>query len=440
MKRFIAVLGFFLLFLSFLSFPVSASHQIAYFRDNKAGAVSVTFDDGYQSQITTGVPQLNARGLKGTFFVITGDDVWINTHVPWATWQVVAGQGHEIGSHTVTHPDLTALSGAALQTELSVSQITINQEIPGQSCISLDYPGGSTNATVQSATATYYAAGRATWAVEGGVLNHYSAGSDMYGAWQPINFYDVGSQGVDVSGSVIQPSNLGTILDVAALRHAWACFHLHEVQNGPMFGQFLDLVLTKNVWVDTLGNIARYMKERLNSTIQVVNDTTSEIRLRIVMNASLPTATYNVPLTLRSTVPYAWFRAHIQQGSSSQTVIPVIEGSDAVVYYNAVPNGGDVVLTEEGTGNPVPVLTSLDPSSASVGTTGFYIMVYGRNFVPGAALRWSQMTRRTTYISPTQLRAWVMPSDVYKARTWQVWVTNPAPGGGDSNVLFFTVK
>ena len=49
----------------------SSSHTITYFQGNKPGAVSFTFDDGLLTQATTGVAELNARGLKGTFFVIT---------------------------------------------------------------------------------------------------------------------------------------------------------------------------------------------------------------------------------------------------------------------------------------------------------------------------------------------------------------------------------
>ena len=81
----------------------TSTHQITYFQGNKAGAVSLSFDDGYASQVNVGVPQLNARGLKGTFFIITGTD-YINGHVSWATWKSIADQGHDVQCHTVTHP------------------------------------------------------------------------------------------------------------------------------------------------------------------------------------------------------------------------------------------------------------------------------------------------------------------------------------------------
>jgi len=107
-----------------------ASHQITYFEDNMPGAVSLTFDDGYQSQATTGVSALNARNLKGTFFIHTFD-AWIDSHVSWDTWQAVAAQGHEIASHTGTEESLLRLSELELHQQFSESQTAINQNIPG---------------------------------------------------------------------------------------------------------------------------------------------------------------------------------------------------------------------------------------------------------------------------------------------------------------------
>ena len=59
-----------LLFAVFLPMQVSAAaHQITQWADNRAGAVSITFDDGLISHYTLAVPALNARGFKGTFFI-----------------------------------------------------------------------------------------------------------------------------------------------------------------------------------------------------------------------------------------------------------------------------------------------------------------------------------------------------------------------------------
>lgn len=62
-------------------------------------AVSLTYDDGLDSQLQNAIPALDARGLKGTFFLTEE-----NMQARLKDWQAVAAEGHEIGDHTVSHP------------------------------------------------------------------------------------------------------------------------------------------------------------------------------------------------------------------------------------------------------------------------------------------------------------------------------------------------
>jgi hypothetical protein len=90
--------------------------------------------------------------------------------------------------------------------------------------------------------------------------------------------------------------------------------------------------------------------------------------------------------------------------------------------------------------NPVPALTSLSPSSATAGGAAFTLTVNGVNFVSGATVRWNGTERTTTYGSATQLTATIPAADIVAAGTAQVTVFNPAPGGGASNALTFTIN
>lgn len=67
-------------------------------------AVSLTYDDGLNSQLDNAAPELERLGLKATFF-LTED----NAHWRLAEWEALAREGHEVANHTVTHP--CALSG-----------------------------------------------------------------------------------------------------------------------------------------------------------------------------------------------------------------------------------------------------------------------------------------------------------------------------------------
>ena len=63
------------------------------------GAVSITYDDGLDSQLDLAVPTLDALGVKATFFV-TMD----NIRHRLGDWAALAGRGHELADHTVSHP------------------------------------------------------------------------------------------------------------------------------------------------------------------------------------------------------------------------------------------------------------------------------------------------------------------------------------------------
>jgi hypothetical protein len=93
-----------------------------------------------------------------------------------------------------------------------------------------------------------------------------------------------------------------------------------------------------------------------------------------------------------------------------------------------------------GAGNPVPVLTSLSPSSKTVGSPGFTLTLNGSNFVPGASVSWNNSARVTTFVSSIKVTAQILTADLTTAGTVPVIVTNPGPGGGASNSLTFTIN
>ncbi|MEK7832337.1 MAG: IPT/TIG domain-containing protein, partial [Acidobacteriota bacterium] len=91
--------------------------------------------------------------------------------------------------------------------------------------------------------------------------------------------------------------------------------------------------------------------------------------------------------------------------------------------------------------NPVPALTSLDPTNATAGTNGISLTVNGSGFVSLSTVRWNGVVRTTQFVSATQLTATIPASDLVAAGTAAVDVISPAPGGGTSNnSLTFTIN
>jgi uncharacterized protein (DUF1800 family) len=145
-------------------------------------------------------------------------------------------------------------------------------------------------------------------------------------------------------------------------------------------------------------------------------------------------------------------------GSTNQSVLWYVNnlpGGDSVV--GQISSGGDYAApptapnpnvvtitatsvadaTKSGTSavtvqNPIPVLTSVTPSSIGVGT--FLITVTGTGFVSGAKVNFGGQTLTTMFISPTELTA-TGTATAAQAGSVPITVTNPDPGGSTSGSL-----
>ncbi len=114
-------------------------------------------------------------------------------------------------------------------------------------------------------------------------------------------------------------------------------------------------------------------------------------------------------------------------------------GSFAVVVTNPSPGGGASNAVDFAVGNPVPAVTSLSPSSVTVGSPAQALAISGSNFLNSSAVSFNGSTRTPTFVNGAQLTIGLTTGDLATAGTYPVSVTNPAPGGGMSNIANFTV-
>lgn len=108
----------------------------------------VTFDDGWRDALDT-APMLQRLGIPATFFVSPG--LWGGQHpdVPGDPGKLLArcdiaslaSAGADLGSHSMTHPDLRKLDDARLDHELTESKRLI-EESTGRECSTFAYPFG----------------------------------------------------------------------------------------------------------------------------------------------------------------------------------------------------------------------------------------------------------------------------------------------------------
>jgi peptidoglycan/xylan/chitin deacetylase (PgdA/CDA1 family) len=115
--------------------------------------VSLTFDDGFEGNVTTVLPVLNSYGFKSTQCYATQ---YVEGQ-PAQVQNVLAfkNAGHEICSHTVTHPYMTRITLATLTYELTHSQSYL-ESITGAPVQNFASPYGDYNASVNNEIRKYY--------------------------------------------------------------------------------------------------------------------------------------------------------------------------------------------------------------------------------------------------------------------------------------------
>jgi hypothetical protein len=107
---------------------------------------------------------------------------------------------------------------------------------------------------------------------------------------------------------------------------------------------------------------------------------------------------------------------------------------------SAITGGVTVNVTEPPLApNPTPTLSSLSPTSATVGSAAITLTVNGTGFVDQSVVRWNDAPRPTTFVSSRQLTAALSVGDLAVASGARVTVATSAPGGGTSPALAFTI-
>ena len=173
--------------------------------------VSLTFDDGWASSYTSGLPLLQKYGFVSTQYIISG---YLGAQ-DYMTIPMIAAfqtQGSEIGSHTVDHPDLTTLSQADLTYELSQSQKTLQSTFGPAVAKDFASPYGAYNQNVLATIAQYYQSHRST--------------DTGYNSKDSFNAYNILVQNVDITTT---PAQVAAWVAQAQVTSTWLVLVYHQV-------------------------------------------------------------------------------------------------------------------------------------------------------------------------------------------------------------------
>ncbi len=122
--------------------------------------VSLTFDDGYEANVTNALPVLNQYGFKTTQCYETVD-LKNDPATAKKSLNAFISTGHEICSHTVSHPFLSQLTTAQVDQELANSKAYLEQ-LTGMPIVDFASPYGDYSESVNTEIKKYYQSHRTT--------------------------------------------------------------------------------------------------------------------------------------------------------------------------------------------------------------------------------------------------------------------------------------
>lgn len=312
---------------------VSPPYQIGTWEGFRPAAVSYTFDDDLTNQYYKAVPMFNALGFKLTLFTVT-------TWVPGGSWAPILtaeSYGHEIGSHTLTHPDLSMATAAQVSNEVINSQIIINANVPGQSCVTLAYPDCNPPANKSIVSSHYIAArGCSGQLVPSTPPDFMNISSFVCGQLGLAN-----SQTMDAQAAAAVPQN------------AWCVFLIHALDNesgysplpsASLLGSLQYMSANQNkFWVETFGHVVRYIRERNAASVTEISNTAGSITAQVTDN--LDDSIYNFPITLRRPLPAGWPGAAVSQNGLPVASMITNVNFTNYVMFDAVPDAGNVTIS-----------------------------------------------------------------------------------------------
>ena len=278
------------------------------------------FDDGEPTHLQNAIPELQKRGLIGTFFLNPGAK-WYNKDA----WEnEIPRTRMELANHSMHHTGATSVAEA--EAELGGCQEILLRLYPERKIprlIALSYPGGSPWMLSEEE--------KAVMQKKFNLLRRPVADAHVCGVHL--------NTPAEMIGMVDRALANGSMeyLIFHGVGGDWLSVSLED------FAQALDAVAANRdaLWVTDPVSVHKYAVERDSAQIHTLEKTDSLIRLSL---QAVDDPLYDEPLTLISSVPSTWTSCLLQQGERSKT----LSITQSTITFEALPNGPEIILHDKG--------------------------------------------------------------------------------------------
>jgi peptidoglycan/xylan/chitin deacetylase (PgdA/CDA1 family) len=293
--------------------------QVLKWKDGKRAVFMIEFDDSAASQIRNVIPELQKRGIPGTFYINPGNGPYKSQQAAWE--HAATLPGIELANHTYTH--IGGLTVEAFEEEVVKCNEVLNQLYPDRKTprlISFGKPGvpkekwGITDEQIKAVLAKHHLIDRPPFT---GPPFQYKTIPEM-------------NQLVDTA---IKTGEMKSLV-FHGVGGDWLITPLDY------FAAVLDKLDANRdqLWLTDPLSYHKYLTERTTAVAKEVSNTPKRIQVSLTTRAD--PEFYDLPLSLATRVPADWTHALVRQGATTQAV----SVADGIARYEAFPGAKEIVI------------------------------------------------------------------------------------------------
>lgn len=308
------------------------------FESGKVDAAYNLIDEGY-------------RKLRNGESIISDEILYHNNSIDTTTWNDLksyAKEGHEIASHTITHPRLAVLDEANMLYELEQSREDILNFLGEKYTFSAEGPYGTENEQVMEYAHKIYPALRnrmpEPYLEELNRSSNREPGSSdkEYVQWQ--------------RGALTNTSMevMKTWVDTCTVHdNIWLVLVFHgvdgvgwEPKTGEEFEEYFNYMKENedDLWIATFADVTKYIRERKKT---VINSTIQDDKIVVNISSDLDSKVYDVSITLKTYVPTTWKEIVLNKASEREDLNIQKDSLGQYVLYAVLPNEGEISLMKQ---------------------------------------------------------------------------------------------
>lgn len=301
-------------------------------------------------KLTDKVFELLRRGILKN----TDDVVFHNNSVDTTSWndlKAYTTEGHEIASHTVTHPRLAVLNKVNLLYELEQSKADIKKFLGKKYTFSAECPYGTENERVMEYAHKIYPALRNRMPesyldeLNRSSKRQPSESTKEYVQWQRGPLTNVSME------------KMKSWVDICiANDNIWLVLVFHgidgigwEPRTGDELEEYFSYMKEKEtyLWIATFADVTKYIRERKNT---IVSSSVQDDAIIVDISSDLEPKIYDVPITLKTYVPKTWKTVLLNKEIKQENLIKLKIQKDTLgsyVLYSVLPNQSEIILKEK---------------------------------------------------------------------------------------------